>query len=123
MTKDGLIPERAALSLVLAVIASSSEPLVLLDGGLVVIAASTSFCRAFEIDPAKAVGGQVFDVGHGEWNVPQLRALLEATASGAAEVHAYEFTLSRAGQPPRPDAGASGGGGRHRRAGQHEAQG
>jgi two-component sensor histidine kinase len=33
--------------------------------------------------------------------VPQLTSLLEGTASGAAEVHAYEFDLKRDGQAPR----------------------
>jgi len=68
--------EPAALSLVLAVIASSSEPLVLLDGRLTVIAASTSFCRAFQINAANVVGHTIAELGQGEWNVPKLIALL-----------------------------------------------
>lgn len=44
-----LHPE-GSLSLVLAVIASSSAPIVLLDGNLCVIAASASFYDAFLID-------------------------------------------------------------------------
>jgi len=41
-----------ALSLALAVIASSTAPLLLLNGDLTLVAASKSFCRAFGIDPA-----------------------------------------------------------------------
>jgi hypothetical protein len=41
-----------ALNLALAVVASSTAPLLLLDGDLTLIAASKSFCRAFQIDPA-----------------------------------------------------------------------
>jgi two-component system, sensor histidine kinase PdtaS len=93
--------EPAALSLVLAVIVSSNEPLVLLDGNLKVIGASNSFCSAFEIDPATVSGKHIAELGQGEWNVPQLISLLEATASGAAEVHAYEFSLVRTGPGPR----------------------
>jgi two-component sensor histidine kinase len=85
----------------LAVIASSDAPLVLLDGELKVIAASSSFCRAFQIDPASVPGSHFSALGQGEWDVPQLRSLLEGTASGAAEVHAYEFDLNRQGQQPR----------------------
>jgi hypothetical protein len=40
------------LNLALAVIASSTAPLLLLDGDLTLIAASKSFCRAFQIDPS-----------------------------------------------------------------------
>ena len=97
----GLPAEAAALSLTLAVIASSNTPLLLLDGDLDVIAASASFCRAFQIAPASVPGQPFSTLGQGEWDAPQLSSLLEGTASGAAEVHAYEFDLNRKGQDPR----------------------
>lgn len=93
--------EATALSLMLAVIASSNAPLLLLDGDLKVVAVSGSFCRAFQIDPASVTGSRFSALGHGEWDVPQLTSLLEGTASGAAEVEAYEFDLNRDGQEPR----------------------
>ncbi len=93
--------EPVAPSLVLAVIVASNEPLILLDANLRIIAASTSFCRAFDIDPTIVAGKRITELGKGEWNVPQLVGLLEATASGAAEVHAYEFTLVRPYQRSR----------------------
>jgi len=96
-----LHPETHALSLMLAVIASSDAPLVLMDGDLIVIAASASFCRDFQIEPASVPGNRFSALGRGEWNVRQLTSLLEGTASGAAEVHAYEFDLKRDGQTPR----------------------
>ena len=37
----------------------------------------------------------------GEWDTPQLRSLLLATASGGAAVDTYEFSLNRPGQPNR----------------------
>ena len=40
----------------LAVIASSNEPLLFLASDLTVIAASASFCRVFQIDPASVPG-------------------------------------------------------------------
>ena len=94
-------PDAAALSLTLAVITSSDSPILLLDGDLTILAASASFCRAFQIDPATVTGKGIAQVGQGEWNTPQLLSLLEATASSAAEVHAYEFDLKREGQGPR----------------------
>jgi len=85
-----------ALSLALAVVGSSTAPLVLLDGDLNVIAASASFFKAFQIDPAGAVGESFLGLGDGEWNLPRLRSLLTATLSGAAEVEAYEMELMSA---------------------------
>ncbi len=86
-------PDAAALSLVLAVIASSETPLLLLDGDLNVVAASASFCRAFKIDPPSVAGKRLPELGGGEWNVPQFVSLLEATASGAVAVDRYEMEL------------------------------
>ena len=82
-----------SLNLALAVIGSSITPLVLLDGDLNVVAASASFFKAFQIDPAGAVGESFLDLGDGEWKLPRLRSLLTATLSGAAAVEAYEIEL------------------------------
>ncbi len=57
--------EAAGLSMVLAVIASSDAPLLLLDGNLTVITASVSFCRAFQIDPASVSGKHISELRTG----------------------------------------------------------
>ncbi|WP_269713946.1 sensor histidine kinase [Caulobacter sp. NIBR2454] len=93
--------EDAALSLTMAVLKASPSPLLLLDGALGVVAASRSFCDAFDLDPATTADQSIFALGAGEWDVVQLRALLEATAAGAAEVDAYEMELKRRGRPTR----------------------
>jgi len=90
-----------ALSLALALVSTSRAPLLLLGHDLTVIAASASFCTGFNIDPATAKGLRLSDLGAGEWNVPQLISLLNATASGHAEVADYEMDLLRDGQAPR----------------------
>ena len=90
-----------ALNLALAVVASSVAPLLLLDKDLMVVAASTSFCGAFQIDPAKAQGCKLAELGDGEWLVPQLSSLLKATAAGFAEVEGYEMDLVREGRENR----------------------
>jgi two-component sensor histidine kinase len=81
----------------LAVIASSNEPLLFLAGDLRIIAASASFCRTFQIDPASVPGRQLAELGSGEWAMPKLASLLKATASGSAEIAAYEIDLVREG--------------------------
>jgi two-component sensor histidine kinase len=90
-----------AHSLALALVATSDAPLLLLDNKLTVVAASNSFCSAFGIDPAKTAGGPLAALGAGEWNVPQLASLLNATASGHAKIENYEMALKRAGQSDR----------------------
>jgi two-component sensor histidine kinase len=96
-------PHVAAIAdeLALAMVVSSDAPLLLLDGDLVVVAASDSFCGAFQVQPADVSGRSFFDIGAGEWNLPKLRSLLTATASGLAAVKDYEIDLSAPGRNMR----------------------
>ncbi|MDO1559638.1 sensor histidine kinase [Brevundimonas sp. 2R-24] len=91
----------ASLNLSLALVAASSAPLLLLDGDLTLIAASRSFCESFDTGADRVAGQQLFALGGGEWDVPQLRALLEATARGDADIDAYEMDLVCAGRETR----------------------
>jgi two-component sensor histidine kinase len=85
----------------LAVIAASHHPLLFLAADLKVIAASGSFCRTFQIDPSTVPGRTLSELGSGEWGIPKLNSLLKATASGSAEIEAYELDLIRKDQKPR----------------------
>lgn len=85
----------------LAVVVASNEPLLFLSDGLKVIAASASFCRAFEIDPATIRGRHLSELGNGEWAMPTLTSLLMATASGNAQIEAYEIDLKPLNQKTR----------------------
>jgi two-component sensor histidine kinase len=83
------------------IVAASNEPLLFLTGDLKVIAASDSFCRVFQIDPAGLAGRSLPEIGSGEWGNPKLASLLRATASGSAEIAAYEIDLDRFGRKRR----------------------
>lgn len=91
----------SASSLGMALVVSSSTPLILLNEQLVVQAASGSFCRSFSVDCESVVGKELFELGDGEWEIPQLRSLLTATAAGRASIDAYELELKRDGEPTR----------------------
>lgn len=90
-----------SLSLAMAVVASSSAPILLLDDDFCVVATSDSFCRAFQMPAGDIVGRPIFALGDGEWDIRQLRSLLGATASGNAEIEAYEMDLAPAGKSVR----------------------
>ena len=91
------LPEHAD-NMSIALISSSFSPLVLLNENLTVIAASNSFCRAFDIDCAVVTGKKLTDLGEGEWKVRQLDSLLRATISGNAAIDVYEMDLVRPGK-------------------------
>jgi hypothetical protein len=59
-----------------ALISSSFSPLILSREDLTIIAASKSFCAAFDVDCAGVMDKKLADLGGGEWKVRQLNALL-----------------------------------------------
>src|SRR5271154_1487955 len=79
----------------LAVIASSNEPLLFLAGDLTIIAASASFCRTFQIDPASVPGRQLSALGAGEWAMPRLISPLEAPKLGLTKSISFGKAESR----------------------------
>ena len=95
------LPPDTPSSLGMALVFSSATPLLLLDGALIVKAASGSFCGAFGLDLDTVVGAELAALGEGEWGTPKLTSLLRATASGNAAIDAYEFDLVRLGQGTR----------------------
>jgi PAS domain S-box-containing protein len=53
------------------------EPLVVLGEDLKIISASRSFYLVFGVKPEETVGQRIYDVGDRQWDVPELRELLE----------------------------------------------
>ncbi len=90
-----------ALTLALAVVGSSTAPLLMLDGTGRVLACSDTFKRAFGLTPGQTVGRSIYALGDGEWDVPRLHSLLDAVTSGTAEVPAYEIDLMMPGMNKR----------------------
>jgi two-component system CheB/CheR fusion protein len=68
---------RDARNLAEGIVETVRDPLVALDGNLQVIAANSSFCGLLSTSPEATVGQSLFDLGNGQWNIPQLRELLE----------------------------------------------
>lgn len=85
----------------LAIVLASHEPLLFMSDDLTVIAASASFCRVFGVDPRTVAGRRLDQLGSGEWAMPTLLSLLRATASGQAQIEAYEIDLQRPGEANR----------------------
>nr|WP_246519883.1 histidine kinase dimerization/phosphoacceptor domain -containing protein [Ancylobacter lacus] len=85
----------------IAVVVSSNEPLLFLHADQTLIAASTSFCRTFQIDPATIPGRRLSQLGQGEWGLPTLASLLKVVAAGGTGIDAYEMDLVRPGQSSR----------------------
>jgi two-component system CheB/CheR fusion protein len=53
------------------------EPLVTLDASLHVVQANRSFYETFRVTPAATEGTFIYDLGNRQWDIPELRRLLE----------------------------------------------
>lgn len=67
-----------------------SDPLLVLDGALCVQAASRSFFSTFDVDSDETIGRPLYDLGNGQWNIPELRRLLEQVIPKSTAVINYE---------------------------------
>ncbi len=52
-------------------------PLLVLDNSLRVVRANESFLRHFQVSDEETEGRLIYDLGNGQWNIPDLRNLLE----------------------------------------------
>src|SRR5918992_799142 len=66
-----------ALAYADSIIATVWEPLLVLDAELRVQRANRSFYQTFGVTEAETVDRLVYELGNGQWNIPQLRELLE----------------------------------------------
>ncbi len=53
------------------------EPILILNKDLEVMAANEPFYRAFHVEAQNTEGKKVYDLGNGQWDIPELRKLLE----------------------------------------------
>ncbi|MBD1809684.1 PAS domain-containing protein [Microcoleus sp. FACHB-SPT15] len=60
-----------------AIVETVWQPLIVLNQDLRVIAASRSFYDAFQVAPVEIEQHLIFELGNGQWNIPQLRSQLE----------------------------------------------
>jgi two-component system CheB/CheR fusion protein len=60
-----------------SIVATICEPLLVLDAELRVVSANAAFYRIFALSPQAVEREVVYELDHGEWNMPGLRQLLE----------------------------------------------
>jgi two-component sensor histidine kinase len=73
-----------------AIVDTIREPLLVLDKDLRVVLASRSFYTRFKMDRQDVQGRPVYALGDGQWNIPELRSLLETIVPQHAVMEAYE---------------------------------
>ena len=100
---SGSVPATSAFelhrhnALASAIVATIREPLIILDRGLQVVAASGAFYRLFQVEAAATQHCPLHELNGGQWNVPGLRKLFENVFRGDMLVEGYELEMDLPG--------------------------
>jgi PAS domain S-box-containing protein len=66
------------------------EPLISLDQDLRVVSVSRSFYEFFKVKPEETIGQLIYNLGNKQWDIPELRELLETILPQKASFDNYE---------------------------------
>jgi len=73
-----------------AIVDTVRDPLLVLDQHQNIIAASRSFYQTFKLNSRDVRGHLLYEIEHGQWDIPELRRLLEKIAMDDTAVEGYE---------------------------------
>ena len=87
-TPFAVIPDTAALAH--AIVDTVRDPLLVLDNDLRIVAASRAFYQTFHLVDKDVRDRLIYEIDDGQWNIPELRTILETIAKDHATVEGYE---------------------------------
>ncbi|MEJ7592773.1 MAG: PAS domain-containing protein [Planctomycetaceae bacterium] len=73
-----------------SIVTTVREPLLVLDANLCVRSASASFYRTYRVTPEQTLRKHLHELGNAQWNIPELRRLLEEVLPQSNEVIDFE---------------------------------
>jgi PAS domain S-box-containing protein len=73
-----------------AILATLREPFIVLDENLVIKTANRSFYETFKVLPKETENKFIYDLGNGQWDLPELRTLLKQVLSNDHPIHDFE---------------------------------
>src|SRR5688500_16468094 len=68
------------------------EPLLILDATLRVRSANRAFYQTFHVSPGETEGRLIYELGNGQWDIPDLRTLLEDVVPKSSVFRSEEHT-------------------------------
>jgi two-component system CheB/CheR fusion protein len=98
--KQAQLKAEQQVSYVRQVMDTVGDGIIELDDNLRVIAVNQPFLQMFQVDAHESVGRQVYDLGNGQWDIPDLRRLLYEVIPKQTIVRDYEVrhTFPNVGQ-------------------------
>ena len=80
-----------------SIVATLYQPLLVLDKNLRVKTANKAFYKTFKISEKETEGILIYDLGNRQWNIPELRTLLEEIMPEKIQVKDYEVAHNFSG--------------------------
>jgi PAS domain S-box-containing protein len=77
-----------------SIVANIREPLLMLDKNLRVKTANQSFYKTFKVNEKETENVLIYDLGNKQWDIPELRNLLEKILPEKSIIHDFEVTHS-----------------------------
>jgi two-component system CheB/CheR fusion protein len=98
--KEAELASREAQEFAEAIIKTVRQPLLVLDGNLRVVIANQAFYRRFQHVASEVEQRLFYQIGDGDWNIPELRRLLEEVLpkNNAIEDYVVDHEFLRIGQ-------------------------
>jgi len=67
------------------------DPLLIMDGELKVFSANKAFFETFKVKSEETLGQFIYDLGNGQWNIPELKKLLREIITKRNTLDDYEM--------------------------------
>ena len=80
----------SALEYAESIVETVREPMIVLDSELKVLRANQSFYDIFKVSPEETIGYFIYNLGNRQWDIPQLRILLEEILPQETVLNGYE---------------------------------
>ena len=89
--KQGAVALEAARNYAEAIVETVQVPLIVLDTQLRVNTANRAFYQTFQVASPETQETLLFDLGNGQWNLPELRFLLEDAIANDVDLQNFEI--------------------------------
>jgi diguanylate cyclase (GGDEF)-like protein/PAS domain S-box-containing protein len=73
-----------------SIVETVREPLLVLNSDLKILTANQSFFATFKVTPEETIGNFIYDLGNRQWDIPQLRVLIEELIPHDTVFNGYE---------------------------------
>ena len=80
------------LDYVNAIVDTVRAPLLVLHGDLRINTANDAFCQIFHTSKSETENHLIYELGDGQWNIPELRQLLSEILSGKSDLKDFEVS-------------------------------